>query len=125
MRSSYFIRAIVAVCALAAPCAVWAEQAPLAEAGANTLTVFLRGAAVGTEQVAVLRTAEGWTIVSTGRFSAPVDTVARRIEVRYTADWRPRSFSLDGTARGVTQSIRTVMDGNQARSTIVVGGQPT
>src|SRR4051812_31364551 len=70
------------------------------EPGTSTLTFFLRGAPVGTEQVSITRTAEGWTIASSGRLAAPIDAVARRIEVRYTADWRAREFTLDGTVRG-------------------------
>ena len=93
------------------------------EAGSATLTTFVHGRPIGSEQVTITRTPEGWTIVSTGRMSPPIDATVRRIEVRYTADWRPRAFMLDGAARGVTQSIRTVIDGNQAKSNIDTGGQ--
>jgi pimeloyl-ACP methyl ester carboxylesterase len=125
MRSLHIIRAAVAACALAGPGLTAAGQAPLQETGSNTLTVFLRGAPVGTEQVAISRTADGWTIASSGRFTAPIDAVARRIEVRYTGDWRPRGFTLEGTARGVAQTIRTVIDGDQAKSEIITAGQAT
>src|SRR5262249_55289642 len=65
-----------------------------------------------------------WTIASTGRIGAPIDAVARRIEVKYTGDWRPREFAIDSTIRGVPQTIRTVVDGNQAKSVVTTSGQP-
>src|SRR5262249_39843729 len=80
---------------------------------------------MGKEQVSVTRTPAGGTIVSSGRMSPPIDATARRIEVRYTSDWRVREFALDGAARGVALSIRTVVDGNQANSRIDTGGQKT
>ena len=61
----------------------------LQEAGATNFAIFLRGAPIGSEQIAVNRVASGWTIVSTGRMIAPLDAVARRLQVRYTADWNP------------------------------------
>src|SRR5262245_37752172 len=109
MLSSHFIRVVAAASVLAIPPALSAQPA-VPEAGSSTLTIFLRGAPVGTEQVSLVRSADGWTVASSGRLAAPIDAVARRMEIKYTADWRPREFSLDGTIRGVAQSIRTVVD---------------
>jgi hypothetical protein len=93
----YFSRAVLL--ALATPFIAYAQQPPapppLQEAGAASFTIFVRGMPVGTEQIALIRGAEGWTIVSSGRLGAPLDIVARRIEVRYTADWRPIHFALE------------------------------
>ena len=75
-----------------------------------------------TEQVAVTRTAEGWTILSTGRISAPVDITARRMEVRYTADWKPVEFTIDATVRNQPQTIRTTFDGTTAKNDITIAG---
>ncbi len=85
----------------------------------------MRGAPIGTEQVSLLRSAEGWTISSNGRLSAPIDAVARRVEARYTSDWRPREFTFDGNVRGTAQTLHVVVDGNQARTDMTIGGQPT
>ena len=71
---------------------------PLIGSGTATFLVFVRGAQVGAEQVAVTRTAEGWSILSTGRIGAPLDITARRMEVRYTADWKAVDFTIDATA---------------------------
>src|SRR5919197_1960290 len=96
---------------------------PVPRAGGTPFRIFLRGAPIGIENVAVSRGAEGWTIVSSGRIGAPLDVVARRIQVRYTADWRPLEFSFDGMVRGQAQSVVATVDGATARSNINVAGQ--
>jgi len=134
MLSFHSIRARLAALALATlslatPFGASAQQPatapPLQEAGATTFTIFLRGAPIGTEQVAVTRTATGWTIVSSGRLGAPIDVVARRVQVRYTPEWKPLEFTLDGTVKGQTTTIRTAVDGTTAKSDINTAGQPT
>jgi pimeloyl-ACP methyl ester carboxylesterase len=129
MRSSHSIRAWLAALAVAMPLVAAAQPPPvpppLQEAGATSFTIFLRGAPIGSEQVALSRTATGWTIVSSGRLGAPIDVVARRLQVRYTPDWRPLELTLDGTARGNPQTIRTTIEGTTAKSAIVVSGQAT
>ena len=54
-----------------------------------------------------------------------MDITARRMEVRYTADWKPVDFTIDATVRGLVQTIRTTFDGTTANSTITIGGQMT
>jgi len=124
MLWSHSIRATLV--ALALPLAAAAQQPPvpppLQEAGATSFTIFLRGAPIGTEQIALNRRADGWTIVSSGRLGAPVDMTARRLQVRYTPEWRPIELTLDGTVREQALTIRTVVEGTTAKS---VGGQPT
>src|SRR6266487_111159 len=83
-----------------------AQPPPLALpplAGATAFTIFVRSIPIGTEQIAVSRTAEGWTIVSSGRIGAPIDAVARRVQVRYTSDWHPVELLFEGTVRGEAQ----------------------
>ena len=134
MLSSHSILARLAALALAAlalatPRGAFAQDPPAApplqETGATNFAIFLRGAPIGTEQVALTRSATGWTIVSSGRLSAPIDAVARRLQVRYTPDWKPLEFTLDGNVRGVAQTIHTVIDGTTAKSDITVAGQTT
>ena len=134
MSSFHSIRARLAALALATlplatPLGASAQQPaaapPLQEAGATNFTIFLRGAPIGTEQVAVTRSATGWTIVSSGRLAAPIDVVARRVQVRYTPEWKPLEFTLDGTVRGQATTIRTVVEGTTAQSDINTAGQPT
>src|SRR6185436_2408535 len=72
---SHSIRAALATLAVALPLTAAAQQPPLApplpDAGATNFTIFLRGAPIGTEQIALTRTASGWTIASSGRLGAP------------------------------------------------------
>ena len=127
MLRFHSIRATLAALALATPLAAFAQQPPappqLREAGATNFAIFLRGAPIGTEQVALTRTATGWNVISSGRLSAPIDAVARRLQVRYSPDWRPLELTLDGTVRGVAQTIHTVVDGTTAKSDITAAGQ--
>ena len=126
---SHSIRAALATLAVALPLTAAAQQPPvpppLPDAGATNFTIFLRGAPIGTEQIALTRTASGWTIASSGRLGAPIDVVARRLQVRYTPEWRPVEFTLDGTVRGQPQTIRTTFDGTTGKSQISIGGQAT
>ncbi len=87
--------------------------------------IFLRGAPIGIEQMAVSRTTEGWSILSTGRLAQPFEVVARKVEVRYTADWKPIAFTVDSTVRGEFQRIITTVDGTTASSDITTGQQTT
>jgi hypothetical protein len=83
--------------------------------------IFLRGVAIGVEQMTVFRTADGWDILSTGRLGPPLDVVARKLEVRYTGDWKPLEFTLDSTVRGEFQKVFTTVTGTNATSEITIG----
>src|SRR5215471_8725891 len=91
----------------------------------SSFMVFLRGTPVGVEQIAVSRTPEGWSILSTGRLAAPIDLVARKIEVRYTSDWKPISFTIDMTLRGQFQRIITTVEGTTATTEVTAGTETT
>jgi len=128
MPSVHSIRAAFAALAVGLPLAASAQlppPPPLQDIGAVTFTIFLRGLPIGTEQIALTRAADGWSIVSSGRLGAPIDIVSRRVQVRYTQDWRPIDMTLDATVRGQTQTLHTVVDGTTARTDVVVNGQPT
>lgn len=126
MPSPYISWAAAALMALAPLVRMTAgaqQQAP--ERATSHLTIFVRNVPVGNEQVTVSRTADGWTISSSGRIGPPLDVVARAVEARYTADWVAREFRFDGTVRGSTQSIRTVVGNGNATTDLDVGGQRT
>jgi len=128
MPSFHSIRAALAALGVAVPLAVAAQPPPVPPApagGASTFTVFLRGAPIGAEQIALTRSATGWSILGSGRVGAPFDIIARRIEVRYTADWRPLELSLDATVRGGAQMVHTVVDGSTARTDVTIDGKVT
>src|SRR4029077_10124201 len=127
MLSLHSIRAALAAAALALPLGAAAQVVlpapPLPETGGTTFTIFLGGAPIGSEQIAVTLTATGWTVSSSGRLGAPIDAVERRTQVRYTADWKPLEFTFDGVIRGVTQAIHTTIEGTTATSEITSADQ--
>ena len=130
MRSVHSIRAALAAAVLAwLPTAAAAQIVPappaLPETNATSFSIFIGGRPLGAESIAVNRVADGWLIASTGRIAAPLDVISRRLQVRYTADWRPLSFDFDGTQRGVAQTVHTVIEGTNARSDVTVAGQTT
>jgi pimeloyl-ACP methyl ester carboxylesterase len=112
-----------AVALLAASVRIDAGQLPPGvQAGAtSSFMIFLRGTAVGAEQMSVLRTADGWDILSTGRLAPPLDVVARKLEARYTSDWKPIELTLDSTVRGEFQKIFVGVSGTTASIEITTG----
>jgi pimeloyl-ACP methyl ester carboxylesterase len=129
MPSPHSIRAAIAALALAASSRAAAQVVPAApelqDLNATKFTIFLRGAPIGSESVSVARIADGWLISSAGRIAPPIDVVARRLQVRYTAEWRPVEFSFDGVVRGHAQMVRTVVDAGTATSEVTIGDQTT
>jgi uncharacterized protein len=124
MSSPHFIHAALVALVLAGPVAASAQPPPAAPDGAEAFTIFVRALPVGNEQIALTRSADGWSIVSSGRVGAPLDTVARRVEVRYTQDWRPRDMTIDATVRGQPQSLHAVVEGASVKTDFTTNGQP-
>lgn len=61
---------------------------------------MLRGVRVGFETVAIVSSAGGWEITSSGRQVAPVDLVTTRFNITYTPDWQPQRLTVEGVLRG-------------------------
>ena len=62
--------------ALIAGLALSTSGRPIVEAqtpAPSTFLVFLRSQSIGNEQVSVERTAEGWTVIGSGRMGPPID----------------------------------------------------
>src|SRR4051794_24586204 len=76
-------------------------------AGDAEFTLFLAGAAVGTEQVHVVRAGSTWVISSTAQYGAPLNLTIRRFEVKYTPDWQPLELHLEAT-QATAQGARTL-----------------
>jgi hypothetical protein len=89
----------------------------------SSFSIFIRSVPLGTEQIAVSRSGDGWTISSTGRLGPPLDIVGRRIQIRYTADWRPIELSFDGLVKGQPEAVHTSVDGNSAKTETTRQGQ--
>src|SRR5215472_2967841 len=95
----YCLRSLIALFVLAFAIGPAASQ-PLPSPVTASFTVFVKSVPVGTEQTTVTRGADGWTISSSGRMGAPVDLVARRVQVRYDPNWKPLELTIDATVRG-------------------------
>ena len=89
-------------------------RASAQNASESNFTIYIRGTAVGSEQVSVARTADGWTITSGGRIGAPVDLIIREFKARYDASWRPLELSIDATIAGQASTLRTTVSGSTA-----------
>jgi pimeloyl-ACP methyl ester carboxylesterase len=139
MLSHHSIRAVgVAGLALAGglatamPGAILAQQPATSPAATSTssatsssFTIFIRGVPVGSEQISVERSADGWTINSTGRIGAPLDIVTRKLQVRYDLDWKPLELTVDATTRGQVTTLHTIVTGTTARSDMNTSGAPS
>src|SRR3984893_9857690 len=128
MPSLHSIRAIRAAALVLAAAAGPLMGAPQRPAGRNVpssnFTIFVRAVRAGSEEISLERTAEGWTISSSGQMGAPVELVAKQVEVRYTADWKPLGLRIDGTLRRQPLTVRTEVAGENAQSKINQMAQP-
>ena len=115
------------VSALALPAAAQSRGGTPASAasGPSSFTIYVRSTPVGNEEIAVARTAEGWTIASSGRLNAPLDIVSRRLEMRYDREWKPLELTLDATVRGEGQTVHATVNGSTVTTDITIQGQST
>jgi alpha-beta hydrolase superfamily lysophospholipase len=109
------------------PALAAAQQPPPAAAQLDlsdaNFTVFVRGVPVGSEQATISRSAEGWTITGSGRMGQPIDLVHRRIQVRYSEDWKPLELTVDASLRGQPLLVRTVVNGTVATTEFTQAGK--
>ncbi len=129
MPSPHSIRAALAALCTLIPLAADGQQTATAPTPlpptASRFTIFVGNVPVGTEQVAVTLGAGGWTILSSARLGAPFNVDARRVQVRYTPEWKPVELTIDATVRGQTQALHTVVEGTTAQNEMTVAGQST
>ncbi|MGE3707458.1 MAG: alpha/beta hydrolase [Vicinamibacterales bacterium] len=85
-----------------------AAQQP-APAGARKFNIYLQSRQIGTEEMAVTRTPDGWTISGSGRIGPPLDVVSRKLEIRYDADWKPLEVTIDAVVRNQPATLHTVV----------------
>src|SRR5258708_3564245 len=118
VRCSHFSRMAVMAAAAALGLA-GATTVPFAQSpspSTSTFLVFFRATPVGNEQVAVQKSANGWSISSSGRVGAPFDLIVRSLQERYDADWKPVELTLDATLRGQSATMHTVVNGTTAQT---------
>jgi pimeloyl-ACP methyl ester carboxylesterase len=103
------------------PSALYA-QTPAQAPSASSFTVFFRSAVIGSEQVTVARTGDGWSIVSSGRVGPPLNLIIRNFQARYDAEWKPLELTIDATLRNQAIQLHTAVSGTTARSEITPFG---
>ena len=110
------------VLGLAAPCL--AQQVPAPTNKPTTYRVFMRGTAIGREDVTIEKNASGLTVTSQGRFAAPLNVDIKRAQFKYRPDWSPEAFSLEGNTNNAEVSVRTSFNGTTAVTQGTQGGKP-
>ena len=120
MRSLHSIVVLLAFVLLAGP---GRAQTVPADRPAS-FTVFLQGVAIGAEEVTVARTPLGITISGDERIGPPIRLVARRAEIRYTADWRPLDCLVEGSARDEVVMIHARVTGTTVTTDYLQGTTP-
>jgi pimeloyl-ACP methyl ester carboxylesterase len=113
------------VCAVLVALGVAGQAWAQPTADAASFRVFLKGFAIGGEDVVVRRTADGVTITSSGRLAAPLDLVTRQCLIRYDSAWRPIDLAVEAHSRGAALTIKTAFANGQAESEVTQAGAPT
>lgn len=83
-----------------------------------------RGQAVGSQSISLAKTADGWTISANGNIGPPFDLSTSRLQIRYTNDWQPISFGVEGIQGNQLTTLSTFFNGTSARTEGMVRGQP-
>ena len=76
MGSSHLRRLLLALLFMPGAASLARAQAP-ASPGSTSFSILVRATPVGSEQVTVERTAQGWVISSSGRIGPPLEVVLR------------------------------------------------
>jgi len=100
------------------------QQVSSPSPASSSFTIFLRAMQVGTEQISLERTPDGWTITGRGQIGPPFDLVTRSLQVRYDPEWKPRQLAVDLTARGQVIKMLTTVTGTTAESEVTTNGTP-
>lgn len=108
---------------VAPPSLATAQRTELA--GAESYVIFLAGRPVGREEVAVARQADGWVLRGSSRVSPPIATTVTQVEVRYDANWRPLSLSLQGSIQGREVGLETTFADGKATNALKEGDATT
>jgi uncharacterized protein len=117
-RPVFHTRAVRAVLVALAAVAAVGTGAAAQTPSESAFTIYVRSAAVGTEQVSVAHAADGWTITSTGRIGAPIDLVIRQFKLRYDDAWKPLELTIDAALRGQPSVLKTTVSGTTAASEV-------
>lgn len=88
--------------------------------GDATFRVTHRGQPVGTTEVTVARSADGWRVTSRGQMDGRVQLSVRHFDAQYDPDWRPMSLTMELVSPGEHAIVHVAMVGSVTRTDIVV-----
>ena len=88
--------------------------------GDATFLVTHRGQPVGTTEVTVARSADGWRVTSRGQTDGRVELSVRHFDAQYDPDWRPMSLTMELVSPGEHAIVHVAMVGSVTRTDIVV-----
>jgi hypothetical protein len=116
---------VFALALVAEPASSAAQPVASVSPKPSSFKIFLRGAQVGTEQIAVERTPEGVVVTGSGQIGPPLDLALRSLRVRYDQESQPRDLSMSVSARGQVMTLFTEVAGTTVTSTLTAGSPPT
>jgi pimeloyl-ACP methyl ester carboxylesterase len=101
------------------------QQVSSVSPASSSFAIFLRAIQVGTEQISLERTSEGWAISGRSQIGPPFDLVTRSLRVLYDQEWKPRGLAVDLTAGSQVIKMATTVTGTTAESQLTTNGTPS
>ncbi len=97
-----------------------AAQAPAGAApAAATFHVYERDARIGTANVSVARTDEGWRVQSTSTLAGSLDVAIKQLDLHYDASWRGRFMTIETLTAGRNIIVHVAVLAGTTRTDIV------
>lgn len=89
----------------------------------STFGISINGQAIGQTTVYLSRTADGWQIRSSGGQSFPTSFAIDKFELAYTADWAPKSLSIEARIGPQSYGLDTTFAGGSATNVVREGAE--
>ena len=103
-----------------------AQTPPAPAEGSASFTIFAGSTPIGSEEMTVMKIANGWRVSSTGSQRAPAPLVINAFELTLAADWHPRELKIDAllhsqaiastTTFGVTTAVTDYLQNGRKAS---------
>jgi len=90
---------------------------------AHTFHVFLRGIEVGSEEVTILESPDGWTLRGSARYGPPLNLNIEYWEARYDRTWKPIELTENLLEKNDRWTVHTGFTGTTASSDVAMNGQ--
>lgn len=91
--------------------------------GTSSFTIFSGSTAIGTEEITLTKTGDGWLVSSTGSQRAPAALVINDFRLTLASDWHPRELRIDALLRDQSVSSTTTFAVTTAVTDYMQGGQ--